>query len=106
MSRSKSSSRWLHEHFNDPYVKKAQEQGYRSRAVFKLLEVQQKDRILRQGMTVLDLGAAPGGWSQVAADIVGDQGLVIASDILAMDPIPGGALPARRLVRAAGGRTL
>ncbi len=89
MSRSKSSSRWLHEHFNDPYVKKAQEQGYRSRAVFKLLEIQQKDRIIRQGMSVLDLGAAPGGWSQVAADIVGDQGLVIASDILAMDPIPG-----------------
>lgn len=89
MSRSKSSSRWLHEHFNDPYVKKAQEQGYRSRAVFKLLEVQQKDQILRQGITVLDLGAAPGGWSQVAADIVGDQGLVIASDILPMDPVPG-----------------
>lgn len=89
MSRSKSSSRWLHEHFNDPYVKKAQEQGYRSRAVFKLLEIQQKDRVIRQGMSVLDLGAAPGGWSQVAADIVGDQGLVIASDILPMDPVPG-----------------
>lgn len=89
MSRSKSSSRWLHEHFNDPWVKKAQAEGYRSRAVFKLLEVQQKDRILRPGMTVLDLGAAPGGWSQVAADLAGDKGLVIASDILAMDPVPG-----------------
>lgn len=89
MARSKSSSRWLQEHFNDPWVKKAQAQGYRSRAVFKLLEIQQKDRLLRPGMTVLDLGAAPGGWSQVAADLVGDKGLVIASDLLAMDPVPG-----------------
>jgi 23S rRNA (uridine2552-2'-O)-methyltransferase len=89
VTRSKSSSRWLHEHFNDPWVKKAQAQGYRSRAVFKLLEIQQKDRILRPGMTVLDLGAAPGGWSQVAADLVGDKGLVLASDILAMDPLHG-----------------
>lgn len=89
MSRSKSSSRWLHEHFNDPWVKKAQAAGYRSRAVYKLLEIQQKDRLLRPGMTVVDLGAAPGSWSQVAADLVGDKGLVIASDILAMDPLPG-----------------
>jgi len=89
VARSKSSSRWLQEHFNDPWVKKAQAQGYRSRAVFKLLEIQQKDRLLRPGMTVLDLGAAPGGWSQVAADLVGDKGLVIASDLLAMDPVPG-----------------
>lgn len=89
MSRSKSSSRWLQEHFNDPWVKKAQAEGYRSRAVFKLLEIQQKDRIFRQGMTVLDLGAAPGGWSQVAADLVGEKGLVVASDILEMDPVHG-----------------
>lgn len=89
MSRSKSSSRWLQEHFNDPWVKKAHAEGYRSRSVFKLLEVQQKDRILRPGMTVLDLGAAPGGWSQAAADLVGASGVVIASDILAMDPLPG-----------------
>lgn len=89
MSRSKSSSRWLQEHFNDPYVRQAQEQGYRSRAVFKLLEIQEKDRLLRPGMTVIDLGAAPGSWSQVAAGLVGDKGLVIASDILPMEPLPG-----------------
>lgn len=89
MSRSKSSSRWLQEHFNDPYVRQAQAQGYRSRAVFKLLEIQEKDRLLRPGMTVIDLGAAPGSWSQVAAGLVGDKGLVIASDILPMEPLPG-----------------
>lgn len=89
MSRSKSSSRWLQEHFNDPYVKKAQEEGYRSRAVYKLLEIQQKDRLFRPGMTVVDLGAAPGSWSQIAADLVGDKGMVLASDILPMDPLPG-----------------
>lgn len=89
MSRSKSSSRWLQEHFNDPYVRQAQEQGYRSRAVFKLLEIQEKDRLLRPGMTVIDLGAAPGSWSQIAAGLVGDKGLVIASDILPMEPLPG-----------------
>ncbi len=89
MSRSKSSSRWLQEHFNDPYVRQAQEQGYRSRAVFKLLEIQEKDRLLRPGMTVIDLGAAPGSWSQVAAGLVGVKGLVIASDILPMEPLPG-----------------
>lgn len=79
----------MQEHFNDPFVKKAQAEGYRSRAVFKLLEIQQKDRILRPGMTVLDLGAAPGGWTQAAVDLVGDKGLVIASDILPMDPVAG-----------------
>ena len=71
MARSKTSPRWLKEHFDDPYVKMAQRDGYRSRASYKLLEIQEKDRILRPGMTVVDLGAAPGGWSQVAADIVG-----------------------------------
>lgn len=89
VSRSKSSSRWLHEHFNDPWVKKAQAEGYRSRAVFKLLEIQQKDRLLKPGMTVVDLGAAPGGWTQAAVDLVGSRGLVIASDILEMEPVPG-----------------
>lgn len=89
MSRSKSSSRWLQEHFDDPYVKKAQQEGYRSRAAYKLIEIQDKDRILRPGLTVLDLGAAPGGWSQVAAHYVGDDGIVIASDILPMDPLAG-----------------
>jgi 23S rRNA (uridine2552-2'-O)-methyltransferase len=89
VSRSKSSHRWLREHFDDPYVKRAQQEGYRSRAAYKLLEIQTRDRLMRQGMTVLDLGAAPGGWSQVASACVGDDGRVIASDILAMDPVPG-----------------
>ena len=89
MSRSKTSKRWLREHFDDPYVKKAQQEGYRSRAAYKLLELQEKDRLIRPGMTVLDLGAAPGGWTQVAAKLAGHSGLVIASDILDMDPIAG-----------------
>lgn len=89
MARSKSSGRWLHEHFNDPYVKRSQQEGYRSRASYKLLALQQKDQFIRQGMTVIDLGAAPGGWSQVAAQLAGDKGRVIASDILAMDAIAG-----------------
>ena len=86
-NRSKSSKGWLKEHFNDPWVAKAQAEGYRSRASFKLLEINDKDRLFRPGMTVLDLGAAPGGWSQVAARQLGSQGVVIASDILPMDPI-------------------
>jgi len=89
MARSKSSKQWLKEHFDDEYVKRSQEDGYRSRASYKLLELQEKDRFIRPGMTVVDLGAAPGGWSQVAAQIVGDHGEVIASDILAMDSIAG-----------------
>lgn len=84
MARSKSSSRWLKEHFDDEYVKMAQRDGYRSRAIYKLLEIQEKDNVLRQGMTVVDLGAAPGGWSQLAADLVGRRGRVIALDILPM----------------------
>lgn len=86
--RSKTSKAWLKEHFNDPWVAKAQEQGYRSRASFKLLEMHEKDRLFRPGMTVLDLGAAPGGWSQVAGQLIGGRGKVIASDILAMDALP------------------
>jgi 23S rRNA (uridine2552-2'-O)-methyltransferase len=89
MARSKSSNQWLREHFDDRYVKMAQQQGYRSRACFKLLEIQQKDRILRPGMTVIDLGAAPGGWSQIVAQILGTKGRIIASDILAMDALAG-----------------
>ncbi len=85
MARSKSSGRWLKEHFDDPYVKMAQRDGYRSRASYKLLEIQEKDRIMRPGMTVVDLGSAPGGWSQVASRIVGEKGCMIASDILPMD---------------------
>ncbi|MEH6580078.1 MAG: 23S rRNA (uridine(2552)-2'-O)-methyltransferase RlmE [Amphritea sp.] len=89
MSRSKSSGRWLQEHFDDQYVKKSKEQGYRSRASFKLLELNQKDGLIKPGMTLVDLGAAPGGWSQVAAELVGDNGRVVASDILSMDLLPG-----------------
>ena len=89
MARSKSSQRWLNEHFNDPFVKMAQKDGYRSRASYKLLEIQEKDRILRPGMTVIDLGSTPGGWSQVTSRVVGDDGTLIASDILPMDTIAG-----------------
>ncbi|MEN0106401.1 MAG: 23S rRNA (uridine(2552)-2'-O)-methyltransferase RlmE [Pseudomonas sp.] len=88
MARSKSSQGWLKEHFDDPYVKMAQKDGYRSRASYKLLEIQEKDRILRPGNTVIDLGAAPGGWSQVTSRVLGDKGRLIASDILEMDSIP------------------
>ncbi|MEG3768022.1 23S rRNA (uridine(2552)-2'-O)-methyltransferase RlmE [Alteromonas sp. 14N.309.X.WAT.G.H12] len=86
---SASSKRWLKEHFDDHYVQQAQKQGWRSRAVFKLEEIQNKDRLMKPGMTVVDLGAAPGGWSQLASQLVGDKGQVIACDILAMDPIVG-----------------
>lgn len=89
MARSKSSKTWLKEHFDDEYVARAQQEGYRSRAVYKLLEIQQKDRLIRPGMTVVDLGAAPGGWSQIAAELVGDEGRVIALDILPMDSLAG-----------------
>lgn len=89
MARSKSSHRWLDEHFSDAYVRQSQKDGYRSRASYKLLELDRKDRLLRPGMTVVDLGAAPGGWSQVAAERVGDRGRVLASDLLEMDPLAG-----------------
>ncbi len=89
MSRSKSSSRWMREHFDDPYVKLAQTQGYRSRAVFKLKEIQEKDRIIKPGMNVIDLGAAPGGWSQFAKQSIGNKNKVIALDLLPMEPIDG-----------------
>ncbi len=87
--RSKSSQRWLKEHFDDPFVTRAQQEGYRSRAVYKLAEIDRRDRLFRPGMRVVDLGAAPGGWSQYAADKVGPSGRVVGSDILAMEPIPG-----------------
>ncbi|HDS1696620.1 MULTISPECIES: 23S rRNA (uridine(2552)-2'-O)-methyltransferase RlmE [Pseudomonas] len=87
VQRSKSSANWLREHFNDPFVKQAQKDGYRSRASYKLLEIQEKDRIIRPGMSVIDLGAAPGGWSQVTSRLIGGQGRLIASDILEMDAI-------------------
>ncbi|MCU7830085.1 MAG: 23S rRNA (uridine(2552)-2'-O)-methyltransferase RlmE [Candidatus Thiodiazotropha sp. (ex Myrtea sp. 'scaly one' KF741663)] len=89
MKRSKSSRQWLDRHFNDDYVKKAQQAGYRSRAAFKLLEIQEKDRVIKPGMRIVDLGAAPGGWSQIARGLVGEKGQVLALDILPMDPIAG-----------------
>lgn len=89
MARSKSSGRWLKEHFDDPYVKQAQREGYRSRAVYKLLEIQARDKILRPGITVVDLGAAPGSWTQIAVGATKPGGLVFALDILAMEPLPG-----------------
>lgn len=84
---SKSSQKWLQEHHRDQYVKRAQTDGYRSRASYKLIEINQKDKIFKPGLIVVDLGAAPGGWSQVAAKLVGPEGKIIASDILNMDPI-------------------
>ena len=89
MARSKTSVQWLKEHFADKYVQQAQELGYRSRATFKLLQIQQKDKLIKPGMTVVDLGAAPGGWSQIVAPLVGAKGHVIALDILPMEPLLG-----------------
>ena len=88
-TRSKSSQRWLREHFSDPYVKKAQAEGLRSRAAYKLEELAGRDRLLKPGMTVVDLGAAPGGWSQWVRQALGDSGRVIAVDILEMPSLAG-----------------
>lgn len=88
MSKSNSSRRWLDRHFNDEFVKLAQREGYRSRAVYKLLEIQQRDRVMKPGMRVVDLGAAPGGWCQVAKREVGKAGQVVGLDLLPIDPIP------------------
>lgn len=92
MSKKKlthSSTRWMQEHFDDEYVKKAQKLGLRSRAVFKIEEINQKDKLIKPGMKVVDLGAAPGGWSEYAVKAVGESGQVVACDILSMDPIVG-----------------
>jgi 23S rRNA (uridine2552-2'-O)-methyltransferase len=89
MARSKTSKKWLDEHVSDPYVKKAQIDGYRSRASYKLIEINDKDKLFRPGSIVMDLGSAPGGWSQIVAPMIGDSGRVIASDILPMDSIIG-----------------
>ena len=86
---SASSKRWLKEHFDDVYANEARKLGYRSRAYFKIEELDKKDKLIRPGLTVVDLGAAPGGWSQYAADKVGDNGTVISCDILPMDPLSG-----------------
>jgi 23S rRNA (uridine2552-2'-O)-methyltransferase len=87
--RTKSGSAWMHEHVTDPYVKKAQQDGYRSRAAYKLLEIDKRDHLLRPGMTVVDLGAAPGSWCQVAVEKMKRQGRVLAIDLLPMASIPG-----------------
>lgn len=87
--RSKSSARWLAEHFSDEFVQRAQREGWRSRAVFKLEELDKRDRLIKQGMTVIDLGAAPGGWAQYAVQKVGHKGRVLALDILPMEPLAG-----------------
>ena len=87
--RSASSSRWLQEHFSDKYVQQAQKKGLRSRAWFKLDEIQQSDKLFKPGMTVVDLGAAPGGWSQYVVTQIGGKGRIIACDLLPMDPIVG-----------------
>jgi len=87
--RSKSSSRWLQEHAKDPYVRRARQEGWRSRAVFKLEQIQRAERFIRPGMLIIDLGAAPGGWSQFAARMLAGRGEVFALDILPMDAVPG-----------------
>jgi len=89
VAKKSSSHRWMNEHLNDEYVKKAQKEGYRCRAVYKLIEITDKNQIITKGDRILDLGAAPGGWSQVAAKIVGKTGQIIASDILPIEEIPG-----------------
>ena len=89
MSRSKTSKAWMREHINDPYVQRAKADGYRSRAAYKLLELDKKDRLLAAGQLLVDLGAAPGSWSQVAAARLGSKGRVVAVDLLPMAPLPG-----------------
>ena len=89
MKRSKSSRQWLDRHVNDEFVKRAQKEGYRSRAAFKLLEILEKDRLVKPGQTVVDLGATPGGWSQVVRRLVGKNGKVVAMDILPLEPLDG-----------------
>jgi 23S rRNA (uridine2552-2'-O)-methyltransferase len=104
--RSASSTRWLERQLNDPYVHAARAKGYRSRAAFKLKELDSKFRLLKHGVRVLDLGAAPGGWSQVAAERVGDTGKIVAADILPMEPIPGVEILQCDLLDAATGALL
>lgn len=89
MARNRTSKAWMHEHVTDAYVRKAKSEGYRSRAAYKLAEILDRDRLVRAGMTVVDLGAAPGGWSQVLAPKVGGSGRVIAVDLLEMQPVRG-----------------
>jgi 23S rRNA (uridine2552-2'-O)-methyltransferase len=115
MARSKSSKRWLTEHFDDPYVKLAQQKGMRSRSAFKLLELQDKYQLIKAGMTVVDLGAAPGGWCQLVQSLVGEKGRVVGLDILPMEPLYGVQFihgdftedePLRELVEALDGQAV
>ena len=92
MARTKTSKAWMHEHVTDVYVRRAKQDGYRSRSAYKLREILDRDKLVRAGMTVVDLGAAPGGWSQVLAPLVGPKGQVIALDILDMEPLHGVAV--------------
>lgn len=89
MKPSKTSKQWMREHVNDPFVQRAQKDGYRSRAAYKLLEIDERDHLLKPGMVVVDLGATPGGWSQIAAEKVGRSGKVIGLDLLPLDPLAG-----------------
>ena len=89
MARTKTSKAWMREHVTDEFVRRAQQEGYRSRSAYKLLEILAKDKLVRGAMTVVDLGAAPGGWSQVLAPLVGPRGAVVALDMLEMPPLPG-----------------
>lgn len=89
MARTKSSHQWMQEHFQDEYVKKAQALGYRSRAIFKLIEIQEKDKIIRPGINIVDLGAAPGGWSEYARKLLGKNDKLVALDLLDIEPIAG-----------------
>lgn len=89
MAKNKTSRQWVHDHINDPYVKQAQAQGFRSRAAFKLMQIDDKDRLLAPGKVVVDLGSTPGGWSQVASKKVGAAGRVVAIDLLPMEPVHG-----------------
>jgi 23S rRNA (uridine2552-2'-O)-methyltransferase len=89
MKKSKSSKQWLRRHVNDPYVQKSKREGYRSRSAYKLIEIDAKDRLLKGGLVIVDLGAAPGGWSQVSAARAGPSGRVVAIDLLEMAPLPG-----------------
>ncbi len=88
MKPTKTSKQWMREHINDPYVQQAQKDGYRSRAAYKLLEIDERDHLIKPGMIVVDLGATPGGWAQVAANKVGDKGRVYALDLLPLNPLP------------------
>lgn len=89
MARTRTSKAWMQEHVNDPFVRRAQAEGMRSRAAYKLEQLAGRDKLLKPGMVVVDLGAAPGGWSQVAARAVGGSGLVVGVDLLDMAPLPG-----------------